>query len=67
MSLFIKFILHEKPDTHVHKGMHCLENAVVNSKTPENMARLTAEERERERELLVWCSWVQVMPMWQES
>ena len=50
MSLFIKFILHEKPDTHVHKGMHCLENAVVNTKTPENMARLTAEERERERE-----------------
>ena len=29
------------------KGCHCLEHASVNSKTPENMARLTAEERER--------------------
>ena len=37
--------------------------ASVNSKTLENMARLTAEERE----LLVWCSWVRVMSMWQES
>ena len=53
MSFFIKFILHEKHDTHAHKGIkrcHCLEHASVNSKTPGSMARLSAEERERERE-----------------
>ena len=54
MSIFIKCILHKKLDTRARKGInnwcHSLEHASVNSKTPENMARLTANERERERE-----------------
>ena len=29
------------------KGCHCLVHASVNNKTPDNTARLTAEERER--------------------
>ena len=63
MILFIKFILHKEHDTRAHKGIKKGAIKKVDSKTPENMARLTAEERE----LLVWCNWVRVMPILQES